>query len=118
MKKSVIVALLVMACLLSGSGCSTTTRVTIDSSPSGADVILDGVNIGTTPIEKHKISNRVGRSYDIILKKDGYQLLQARLKTEIKTASLIGAILITIPVVWVEGPKEAQYFVLKKESDQ
>ncbi|QQO09167.1 PEGA domain-containing protein [Breznakiella homolactica] len=97
------------------AGCSTSTKVTIDSSPQGAQVILDGKVIGDTPIYDYKISNRLGRVYSVVLQKEGHQTLHTKLKTETKAASVVGAVLLLVPVIWVEGPQENQYFLLPEE---
>ena len=111
MEKIGKIALLVLAVFFI-VGCSTSTMVTIDSSPPGAEVILNGQVIGTTPIKDYEISNGIGKQYPIILRKEGYPLMEAKLKTEVKPINIVGAIfLMYIPIIWLEGPQEGQYFV-------
>lgn len=99
-------------------GCSTTTRVFIDSFPTNAQVVMDGKVIGNTPIRNYRIKNRIGKEYFIVLTKEGYEPLQATLKTEIKAASFIGAALFgDIPLVWFEGPQKGQYFILREKKN-
>ena len=71
MKKTLIVII----CLSFISSCATIIKgtdqaVTINSSPSGADVFIDGINMGKTPVTLKLKKN----AYDtIMLKKKGYE---------------------------------------------
>ena len=68
------VLLLTMACLPLLSGCATVlngTRQTVEvrSAPHGANVIVDGRNVGTTPL---KTDLKRGQSHVIQVEKPGY----------------------------------------------
>jgi hypothetical protein len=93
-----------------------TTKVTIETEPAGARVTYEGKEMGTTPIQSFKMKNGVDKSYSVIIRKEGYETLQTSLKTEIKAASLVGGILILVPLLWIEGPEKYQFFQLEKEA--
>ena len=100
------------------TGCTMTTKVTIETDVPGVQVNLDGSIIGVTPIQNYKIKNRIGKEYPVLLTKEGYKPVHSRLKTETKTASIVGAILVLIPIIWVEGPQKLQYFTMEAEGRQ
>ncbi|MDR2159165.1 MAG: PEGA domain-containing protein [Treponema sp.] len=119
-----IMSIIVIAALL--SACQTTTRVNINTNVPGAQVVLDGKVLGATPITGVKIKNSSGKSYSIIIEKEGYETLHRSLQKETKTgnatAVVIGYVfswailpmLLWINGLWTEGPVPDQYFVLEK----
>ena len=115
MIRKIWILLTLMMCMLIIVGCKTTTKVTLESEPSGAEVIFEGKSIGNTPIHDYKIKNAIQRDYQIILKKDGYRIWQGKLKTEAKIANVIGGYISLVPLLWAQGPTEFQYFILIKE---
>jgi hypothetical protein len=106
------------------SGCQTTTLVNINTNVPGAQVVLDGKVLGTTPITGVKIKNSPSRNYRVVIEKEGYETLQRTLQKETKTAAatavvvgyvlswLILPMLLWINGIWIEGPVPDQYFVL------
>lgn len=115
-RKIVRFAAFLLAAVL--AGCTMTTKITIETDVPGAQVNLDGNIIGVTPIQNYKVKNRIGKEYPVLLTKEGYKPIHSRLKTEIKTASVVGAALILIPIIWVEGPQRLQYFTMETEGQQ
>ncbi|MDR2019379.1 MAG: PEGA domain-containing protein [Treponema sp.] len=94
------------------AGCTMTTKISIETDVPGVQVNLDGKIIGVTPIQDYKVKNRILKEYPVLLTKEGYKPTHTKLKTETKLASLVGACLILVPLIWVEGPQKLQYFVM------
>lgn len=67
---ALLVALAAMAIL---SGCSSRTII-VTSEPPGAQVTLNGIEVGTTPLE---VGFRYYGQYDLRLAKDGYEPIAA-----------------------------------------
>jgi hypothetical protein len=101
--------------------------VNINTSVPGASVVLDGKEVGTTPITGLKVKNSTN-SNRIIIQKEGYATVQRTLAKETKTANavavgvgyflcwLVVPMLLWINAAWIEGPVPDQYFVLTGES--
>jgi hypothetical protein len=71
-KARVALLALGVSVVLAGAGCSTTRMVAIDSKPQGADVFVDGTNIGKTPlVHEFDFPNKTVR-YRVSAKMDGY----------------------------------------------
>ena len=103
---------ILMVCIL---GC--TTMVSIDSTPQGADVIINQQYVGKTPVKK-KLSDFAAKTYNVILRKTGYEEVRAILEKEIKAAPIIASIplfLIPFPLLWVYGPEKDHYYKLYPE---
>ncbi|MDR3191934.1 MAG: PEGA domain-containing protein [Treponema sp.] len=108
------------------TGCQTTTKVNINTNVPGASVVVDGRIIGNTPIQQVKIKNSSGRSYQVIIEKEGYETFRGKLATETKTANAVAAgvgyvfswlllpMFLYINALWIEGPQPDQYFILKE----
>jgi len=123
MKK--IIALLVLALFL--SGCAANQAAFI-SEPPGAQVIVNGEVIGTTPC---KLEYRCdsGTDYEVVIQKDGYEPVRHTFKSdEINrgerakwvTASILlplGSPLL-IGALFTKKLKDSYEFVLKQESPQ
>jgi uncharacterized protein YcfL len=119
-----LVSVLLIAIML--AGCQTTTKVNINTNVPGASVVVDGKPLGNTPIEKVKIKNSSGRSYPIIIEKEGYETVRGVLATETKSANATAVVVgyvfswlllpafLCINALWIEGPQPNQYFVLKE----
>nr|WP_319570949.1 PEGA domain-containing protein [uncultured Draconibacterium sp.] len=93
MKKSIL-ALSVVAALLFSS-CATIIsgsrqNITISSTPSSADVYINGVDVGKTPVEKNLKRNQ---EYNVLIQLEGYQPYETLLTKEFN-AWYIGNILI------------------------
>lgn len=77
--------------LLMTSGCATimsgdTEAVTFDSSPSGADVFIDGGYVGTTPMT---IRLRKSKKDTVMFKKEGYQTVSRDLSKSYDPVTII-----------------------------
>jgi hypothetical protein len=108
------------------AGCQTTTMVNINTNVPDAQVVVDGKIIGTTPIERVPIKNSSGRTYPVIIEKEGYEIYRGSLATETKAANatavvvgyiffpLILPLLLCINALWIDGPQSDQYFVLQE----
>lgn len=83
--------LLVISCLSVLSSCSsiikgTSQAVTFNSSPTGADVFVDGINMGQTPVTLKLKKN----TYEtIMIKKKGYQAATRPLNKEYDALTLL-----------------------------
>jgi hypothetical protein len=122
------ISILLIALML--AGCQTTTLVNINTNVPDAMVIVDGKIIGTTPIQETPVKNSSGKRYHVIIQKEGYEIYQGALTTETKTANatatvigyalgiLILPLFLCINALWMEGPQENQYFILKAETPQ
>jgi predicted S18 family serine protease len=121
---SKIISIILIAAFL--AACQTTTKVNINTNVPGAQVTLNGQSLGTTPITKVKVKNGTGKSYGVVIEKEGYETLQRNLKVETKTANATAVIvgyvlsfavlplLLCINGLWIDGPAPDQYFVLEK----
>jgi len=108
------VLFLIILTLLTFSSCS--TLVHINSEPQGAYVIIDGKTIGETPIDV-TIPDRSWEKYNVIVMKKGYESIDRELDKEIKVGPVVAAIpfcCLPWPLIWAQGPKSDQYFILKK----
>ncbi|MDR1099287.1 MAG: PEGA domain-containing protein [Treponema sp.] len=108
------------------AGCQTTTQVNINTNVPDALVVVDGKIIGNTPIQQVTIKNSSGRSYPVVIQKEGYEVFRGVLATETKPAAaaavgvgyifwwLLLPMLLYVNALWMEGPLPDQYFVLKE----
>jgi hypothetical protein len=76
------------------SGCATimsgdTEAITFDSSPSGADVFIDGGYVGTTPMT---IRLRKSKKDTVMLKKEGYKTVSRDLSKSYDPVALISIV--------------------------
>lgn len=109
-KNSVILFLIILI-----SGCVSSTLVTIDSNVDGAEVIIDGVPMGNTPIQA-EFSNAVWEDPTILITKNGYFDSKQVFKKEVKSTNLVVGLILWWPsLLWCYGPSEYQYFDLKEK---
>jgi hypothetical protein len=120
-----IIGLLLIGILL--AGCAT-TNVNIGANVDGAKVVVDGKVVGSTPVNSIKLKNSAGKTYPIVIEKEGYKTFQGALKTEANapaiTAIIIGytffwlllPALLLINLQYTDKPVADQYFVLEKDS--
>jgi hypothetical protein len=120
------VSILLIAIIL--AGCQTTTQVNINTNVPDASVVVAGQPVGNTPVNQVKIKNSSGKTYPVVIQKEGYETFRGVLTTETKTANatavvigyvlspLILPMLLWINGLWIDGPQENQYFVLKEEA--
>ncbi|MFN0030831.1 MAG: PEGA domain-containing protein [Flavobacteriales bacterium] len=81
------------------SSCSSTTM--IQSTPSGADVYMDGQPLGKTPVS-YSDTKIVGSSTSVTLKKEGYADLNTTLTRDEKAdvGAIIGGCFLLFPFLW------------------
>ncbi|MDR0389448.1 MAG: PEGA domain-containing protein [Spirochaetaceae bacterium] len=115
---SVLICVMVM-------GCSTTSKVNIRTNVPGASVVVDGRDIGQTPLESIEIKNK-SEGYRVIIEKEGYETYTGTLAKETKAGPMAAVIigyafcwallpaLLLLYIPYVDGPTSDQYFVLKE----
>jgi hypothetical protein len=121
MKK--FIGLLLIAVMLLGC---TTTQVNINTNVPDANVVLDGKQLGKTPLKSVKVKNKASRSYQVIIEKEGYKTYTGYLNKEDKPAAMV-AVTIGYIFIWailpallllyipaIQGPVPDQYFVLEE----
>lgn len=93
-------------------GCASTTN--IKSRPEGAEVFVDNVRIGVTPIQ-YSDTAIAGSTKALKLKKEGYRPFETVLrKSEFQPGPCIGGLLVLFPFVWVLGYPETHEFELEQ----
>ncbi|NTW07435.1 MAG: PEGA domain-containing protein [Syntrophaceae bacterium] len=93
-------------------GCASTT--TIKSRPDGANVYIDNVKAGVTPLA-YSDTAIAGSTKALKLKKDGYMPLETVIrKSEFQIGPCIGGLLVLFPFVWILGYPESYEFELEK----
>ncbi len=98
------------------AGCS--TLVTIQSEPSGAEIILNNQKVGKTPFAV-KLSDFAFNSYDVTLKKEGYTDVHGRISKEAKAGAIVGGFFVSgISWLWCYGPQPYQTFYLSEKNSK
>jgi len=93
-------------------GCASTTNV--KSRPEGAEVFVDNVRIGITPIQ-YSDTAIAGSTKALKIKKEGYRPFETVLrKSEFQVGPCIGGALVLFPFIWVLGYPETYEFELEK----
>lgn len=70
----------------------TKQKITIDSSPQGAEILIDGDIVGKTPAKvrvKKNVNNIIDNGKDIYLELEGYKKREYELKTEINPVAIL-----------------------------
>jgi len=93
-------------------GCSTMVR--IETEPPGADVYVNDVKIGKSPVEQ-EYSNFVGNEYYVRIERKGYRTIRTKLDKEFKVGAFVGGLFIWPIWLWVWGPSEMHYYELERE---
>lgn len=89
-------ALLCAAVALSGCGES----VMIRSGPSGASVSVNGVPVGTTPVEYTVPRGNLDSPYEVHIEKNGYEPVTTTLRTRVAKGRVTGAVF-TLGILWI-----------------
>lgn len=93
-------------------GCASKTL--IRSRPEGAQVYIDNVRKGVTPLE-YSDTAIAGSTKRLRLKKEGYRDFDTVLrKSEFQVGPCIGGVLVLFPFIWVLGYPDEQEFELEK----
>ncbi|GAB6091218.1 PEGA domain-containing protein [Spirochaeta dissipatitropha] len=117
MKIARVLVLLVSIVSLAFTSCATSTQVRFETDVPGAQLFIDGQNIGTTPTSV-KMSNGVWEEPAVLLQKDGYKDLRTGVIKEIKVLNLVSGVVLWWPAyLWVYGPKSEQYYIMIPESN-
>ena len=95
------------------AGCASTTL--IKTAPAGAAVYIDSIKQGVTPYSYSDSSTIFTSSRDIILKKEGYKDLSAKIrKSEVTAGTVCRAIFLFVPWLWVTIYPEEYNYELEK----
>lgn len=93
-------------------GCASKTMIT--SEPEGAEVYIDNVRKGVTPLS-YSDTAAAGSSKQLVLKKEGYKEFRTVIrKSEFQVGPCIGGALVLFPFIWVLGYPEEHGFTLEK----
>ncbi len=110
-----VLALIVIAALVVSSCASPTV---IRSRPDGAEVYIDNIKQGTTPLN-YSDTAIAGTAKAIRLKKDGYKTLDTMIRKDtFQAGPCIGGVLVLFPFIWVLGYQDAYEFQLEPEKVQ
>ncbi|MGD0626387.1 MAG: PEGA domain-containing protein [Thermodesulfobacteriota bacterium] len=93
-------------------GCASTTN--IKSRPDGAEVFIDNVRIGVTPVQ-YSDTAIAGSTKALRLKKEGYRPFDSVIrKSEFQVGPCIGGVFVLFPFIWVLGYPEVYELELEK----
>ena len=115
MRRFVSLALVIS---IGAAGCA--EHITFHSIPEGAEVWLNGRDLGRTPTSAEVEYDAFTR-YQVVLKKDGYQVVRAPLATQINSAALLGTIAgvfcfpCLVSLIWIQQPLRDYTFTLTPE---
>ncbi len=119
-----ICASLIIVVMLVASGCARKTMIL--SEPPGAQVLVEGKEVCTTPCAYDYKTGSSGQTYEVVLEKDGYDpvLYQMRAsevdekaRTSLWTAGLMipGGSLLWIGSIFTNKLQESYHFVMREE---
>ncbi|MFA5625713.1 MAG: PEGA domain-containing protein, partial [Bradymonadales bacterium] len=93
--------------------CSSSTLIT--SEPSGAQLFINGKNVGQTPY-KHKDMKITGSTLSVRLEMEGYETLSTHItkNEDLHVGALIGGIFFLWPFIWILEYDEAYHYKLKQ----
>ena len=102
------------------SSCVTSTVVRFNTDVDGAEIMVDGFKIGTTPTQ-YKMSNGFWEDPDVSIKKEGFKDLNFGVKKEVKVFNVVTGVVLSpftlcIPLLWSYGPKTNQNYVMIPET--
>lgn len=102
MKKNLLLRSLAFSLALGFIFTSCVSTTTIQSTPPGADVYIDGYRVGKTPY-LYADNKIVGSTTLIDLKKEGYEPLYTTLSRteELEVGALVGGLFTWIPFLWI-----------------
>ncbi len=96
---------------------SCASHTVINSCPSGADVYVNNIKAGVTPLEYSDYAV-AGTETSLRLEKEGYKPLETILtKDKFQVLPCIGTIFCLFPVVWIFGYPQEQTFELEELPD-
>ncbi len=95
------------------AGCA--SNINIKSKPEGADVYIDNIKMGKTPLQ-YADTAIAGTTKNIKIKKEGYVPLETVIrKSEFQLGPCIGGLLVLFPFIWILGYPAVQEFELEPE---
>jgi hypothetical protein len=110
--KSLCVIILFFILIFVLIGCASKTQ--IRSRPEGAEVYIDNVKKGRTPLD-YEDTAAAGSTKHLKLKLDGYESFETVLrKSEFQWGPCIGGGLVLFPFIWVLGYPDTYEFELHK----
>ena len=114
MRKKILPLLLLSAVFFAGCASSTV----IDSNPSGANLYLNGENVGTTPYS-YKDTKIVGSRTSVKLKKAGYKNLDTSFSRseQIDVKAIIGGVFVGFPFLWTMKYKPTHTYELTADKN-
>jgi PBP1b-binding outer membrane lipoprotein LpoB len=108
--KKVVAILMVFFFLV---GCA--SNINIKSKPDGADVYIDNIKVGKTPVD-YSDTAIAGSTKNIKIKKEGYVPLESIIrKSEFQLGPCIGGFFVFFPFIWILGYPKVQEFELEPE---
>lgn len=110
-----LTAILIVGTATILSSCSTAVQLTSD--PPGADVDINGMSYGKTPVTV-TLSDFDFTDYRLTLSKLGYQDKVVVLEKETKVGPVIGGFFIWPIWLWCYGPMDAYNFQLIQKTSQ
>lgn len=87
--------------------------VSFTSVPPEADVYINDIYEGKTPVEK-KMSNSIFKNAKIRMEKKGYESKTKYVDKEAKIVPILFCWVYGVPLLWCYGPEAKQHFVLKR----
>ena len=93
--------------------CVSTTN--IRTRPDGADVFIDNIRAGKTPMQ-YSDTAIAGTSKNIKITKEGYATVETVIrKSEFQIGPCIGGLFVLFPFIWILGYPETYDFELEKK---
>ncbi|MGV8962437.1 MAG: PEGA domain-containing protein [Candidatus Saccharimonadaceae bacterium] len=93
--------------------CSCASSTMIQSTPNGAQVYLNGENVGVTPYS-HSDTKIVGSTTTVKLEKEGYETYNTSFSRDesADVGAIIGGILVLVPFLWTMKYKPTHSYEL------
>lgn len=94
-------------------------RTTITSQPSGAKVLIDGMQVGQTPY-RYSDTKIIGSQTSVTLEKPGYQTLNTSFNRDeqLHVGALVGGLFIWPLLLWVTTYKDNHHYTLAPQGAQ
>ena len=110
----VLICLFLLILSLVGCARSLASKTIIKSRPPGAEVYIDNVRKGVTPLP-YSDTAIAGSSKPLKLKKEGYRTFDGVIrKSEFKAGPCLGGVLVLFPFIWILGYPDEHEFELEK----
>lgn len=114
MKNTKISRLLICLFLLIFCFMGCASKTIIKSRPSGAEVYIDNVRKGVTPLH-YSDTAIAGATKTLKLKKEGYKTFEGVIrKSDFQVGPCIGGVLVLFPFIWILGYPDEHEFELEE----